>query len=74
MALIEIDAATLARIIRAQEALPITRAEAEKLARALEASKDDEEFLANTLLAVRFLADRLEGQVPDAFKRTNCSA
>jgi hypothetical protein len=74
MAQIEIDAAALARIIRAQKALPITDAEAENLARALEASKDDEEFLANTLLAVWLLADRLEGQVPTALRPTPHSA
>ena len=36
MARIEIDGATLARTIREQKALPITDAEAETLARALE--------------------------------------
>jgi hypothetical protein len=73
MAQIEIDAATLARIIREHKALPISDAEAENLARALEASTDDEEFLANTLLAVRFLADQLERQAPDALQRTDRS-
>jgi hypothetical protein len=68
---IEIDAASLARVIREQTALPITDDEAERLARTLEASNDDEEFLANALSAVRFLADHLERSTPDALKRTN---
>jgi hypothetical protein len=71
VSLIEIDAATLARVIREQKALPITDGEAESLARALEASNDEEEFLANTLATVRFLADRLEPSTTNAVKRAD---
>ena len=59
MSEIEVDAATLARAIREQRALPITDDEAEKLAQSLETSNDDAEFLANMLSAVRLIADRL---------------
>ncbi len=59
MSEIEIDAATLARAIREQRALPIPDDEAEKLARSLETSSDDAEFLANMLSAVRLIAGRL---------------
>lgn len=71
MSLIEIDAATLASVIREQKALPITDDEAETLARALETSNDDDEFLANVLSTVRFLVDRLEPSTPDAAERSN---
>ena len=74
MARIEIDGATLARTIREQKALPITDAEAETLARALETSKDDEEFLANAISAVRFLVDQLEQSAPDTLDPTDRSA
>ena len=57
---IEIDTATFAAIIREQQGLPITGAEAEAIARALETCHDDGEFLATALSAVRLLADRLE--------------
>ena len=57
---IEFDAATLAQTIRDQKALPITDNEAETIARALETCHDDETFLANTLLAIRLIVDRLE--------------
>lgn len=68
---IEIDRATLARTIREQTALPVSTAEAETLARALETSRDDEELLANTVAAVRFLADQLELSTPDGLNRTD---
>jgi hypothetical protein len=54
----------LARVIREEKSLPVTDDEADSLARLLEASKDDEEFLANTVSAVRFLLDRLELSIP----------
>jgi hypothetical protein len=60
-----IDAATLARTIREQTALPVSEDEAESLARAIETSGDDEEFLARTVAALRFLVERLEGSAPD---------
>jgi hypothetical protein len=60
MSTIEIDAATLAQAIRERKALPIPEDEAEAIARAIETSHDDEEFLANALSAVRLLVDRLE--------------
>jgi Arc/MetJ family transcription regulator len=68
---IEIDAATLARVIRELKALPITDDDAERLARALETSNDDEEFLASALSAVRFLVEQLERSTADAPERTN---
>lgn len=71
MTQIEIDAATLARVIRELKALPITDDDAERLARTLETSKDDEEFLANALSATRFLLEQLERSTPDAPERTN---
>jgi hypothetical protein len=71
MSLIEIDAVTLARVIREQSALPLTDDEREQLARALETSSDDEELLANALSAVRFLVDQLEGPAPHAPSRAN---
>ena len=74
MARIEIDGATLARTIRELKALPITDAEAETLARALETSKDDEEFLANAISAVRFLVEQLEQSAPDMLDPTDRSA
>jgi hypothetical protein len=69
MAQIEIDAAALARILREEKALPITDAEADRLARAIEASKDDEEFLANALSAIGFLVDQLERSAPNPLNR-----
>lgn len=57
---IEIDAGALAAIIRGQKGLPITDAEAEAIGSALETCRDDEEFLATALSAVRLLADRLD--------------
>jgi hypothetical protein len=63
---IEIEGATLARTIREQTALPVSDADAETLARSLETSKDDEELLANTVSAVRFLVAQLEQSAPDA--------
>lgn len=66
MARIEIDGPTLARSIREQKGLPITDAEAETFARALETSEDDEALLANALSALRFLVDQLEQSEPDA--------
>ena len=68
---IEIDGATLARSIREQTALPVSDAEAETLARALETSKDDEELLANAVSALRFLVDQLEQSAPDALNGTD---
>ena len=58
--ILEVDAATIAQAIRAQRALPLTQAEADTLARSIEAASSDEECLANTLTALRVLADRLE--------------
>jgi hypothetical protein len=55
-----VDATTLARAIREQKALPLSDFEADALARSLERATSDEEFLANTLAAVRMLIDRLE--------------
>jgi Arc/MetJ family transcription regulator len=63
---IEVDAATLASAIREHQALPITRDEAEQMARAIETSPDDAALLANTLAAVQLLADRLERTGPTA--------
>jgi len=60
---IELDAATLARAVREQKALPITQAEAEELARSLEEAGDEAEFLASTVAAMRFLADRLDRSI-----------
>jgi hypothetical protein len=68
---IEIDGATLARSIREQTALPVSDAEAEALARALETSKDGDELLANTVAAVRFLVEELEQSTPDALNGTD---
>lgn len=62
-AVIELDAATLARAVREQKALPITQAEAEELARSLEEAGDEAEFLASTVAAMRFLADRLDRSI-----------
>lgn len=53
------DAATLARAIREQPALPLSPAEADALARSLEGSGSDDEFLANTLAAVQLVLERL---------------
>lgn len=64
---IEIDAATFARSIREQGGLPITDAEAEAIARAVETSQNDEDFLAHALSAVRLLVDRLEHATDDRF-------
>jgi hypothetical protein len=57
---IQIDAPTLARVIREQQAIPLTDEEANTLAQTLEAAKDDGELLANAVSAVRFLLARLE--------------
>ena len=59
------EAAELARVLREQQALPLTVAEAEDLARALETSGSDEAFLANVLRAVRLIAQRLELSAAD---------
>jgi hypothetical protein len=61
---IDVDAPTLASVIREHQGLPITSAEAEQMARAIETSPDDEALLANTLAAVRVLVDRLERPGP----------
>jgi hypothetical protein len=68
---IEIDGTTLARSIREQTALPVSDAEAEALARALETSKDGDELLANTVAAVRFLIEQLEQSTPDPLNGTD---
>lgn len=60
MSAIEIDPATLAEAIRERKGLPIAEDEAEAIARAIETSHDDQEFLANALSAVRLVIDRLE--------------
>lgn len=60
VSVIGVDAASLARAIREQPALPVTTAEADALARAIEAARDDEELLTNALAAVRLLTRRLE--------------
>lgn len=57
--MIQIDAAELARSVREQKALPLSELEAERLARAIETSGDDEAFLASTLSMVRSVLDRL---------------
>jgi hypothetical protein len=57
---VELDAATFARVIREQSALPLTEAEADTLAAGLENVSSDEEFLAKAVAAVRLLAERLE--------------
>jgi hypothetical protein len=62
---IKIDAATFANAIREQNSLPITEAEAESIAQAVETSQNDEEYLAHALLAVRLLVDRLEQSTDD---------
>jgi hypothetical protein len=62
---IEIDTGTFAAIIREQKGLPMTDAEAEAIARAVETCHDDEEFLATALSAVRLIADRLEQSADD---------
>jgi len=69
----EIEAAALARVIREQTALPLTDREREELARAIETSADDEEFLANALVAVRLISDQLEHSTSDVTKRTTRS-
>ena len=66
MARIEIDGATLARRSASRSGLPITDAEAETLARALETSRDDEASVASSVSALRFLVDQLEQSEPDA--------
>ena len=60
MSEIEIDAGTFASVIREQKSLPITSAEADGIAWALETCHDDQEFLALAISTVRLLADRLE--------------
>jgi hypothetical protein len=60
MSEIEIDVGTFAAIIREHKGLPVTNAEAEAIARALETCRDAEECLATLLSTVRLLADRLE--------------
>jgi hypothetical protein len=57
---IDIDAAALVRVIREQEALPLTRDQAETLAQTLETSENDEKFLANVVSAVQLMVDQLE--------------
>lgn len=74
MAQIEIDAAALARILREEKALPITDSEADRLARAIEASKDNAEFLANALSAIGVLVDQLERAAPEVLNRDDRSA
>jgi len=69
MAQIQIDAAALARILREEKALPISEAEADRLARAIEASRDDEEFLANALSTIALLVDQLERSAPNPLNR-----
>jgi hypothetical protein len=58
--MLQTDAATFARFIREQEALPLSNTERDELSRALEASKNDAELLANTMSALQSLLDRLE--------------
>ena len=58
--MIQIDAAGLARSVREQSALPLTQSEAQRLARAIETSSDDEALLTRTLSMVTFVLDRLE--------------
>lgn len=65
---IEIDAASLAQVLREQDALPLTVDEANTLADAIETSANDEEFLASALSAVRLLVDRLDPSALDALE------
>ena len=58
--MVELDAASFARVIREQSALPLTEAEADSLTDTLENVSSDEEFLADAVAAVRLLAERLE--------------
>ena len=67
--LIEIDAPSLANVIREQKALPLTDDDREKRARALEASDGDEQFLVNTLSTIRFLIAELDSSTPQSAGR-----
>lgn len=67
--LIEIDAASLANVIREQKVLPLTDDEREKRARALETSDGDEQFLAATVSTIRFLIAELESSTPQSAGR-----
>jgi hypothetical protein len=67
--LIEIDAPSLANVIRDQKALPLTDDDREKRARALETSDGDEQFLVNTLSTIRFLIAELESSTPRSAER-----
>ena len=55
-----IDLETFGRVVREQKGLPISDEEADRLARMVEGSRDDQEFLGNALEAIRLIADRLE--------------
>ncbi len=58
--MLSIDLETFGRVVREQKALPVSDQEAEGLARMVEGSMDDQEFLGNALAAIRLIADRLE--------------
>ncbi len=57
---LSIDAGAIAKAIRAQTALPISAAEAERLARSVESSTDDGDLLVATLMAVQTILAGLE--------------
>ena len=57
---LSVDLETFGRLVREQKALPISDEEADRLARMVEGSRDDQEFLGNALEAIRLIADRLE--------------
>ncbi len=57
---IRAEASSLARAIREQTSVPITAEEAERLARALETSEDDEQLMASLVAAVRDMGAALE--------------
>lgn len=58
--MLEVDAAALARTVRAQKALPLSDCEADILARSLEGAADEDELLANTLAMLQLVVERIE--------------
>lgn len=72
--LVEIDAPTLANVIRAQNALPLSESDREECAKALETSEGDEQFLANALSALRFLLAELDFSTPPPAGRADSQA
>jgi hypothetical protein len=57
---LSIDLETFGRVVREQKALPVSDQEAEGLARMVEGSMDDQDFLGKALAAIRLIADRVE--------------